>query len=51
MYRVRTDNLMEISLWGIVIPAFVFITSFVITWMLYRHFANQAEGDGISNTE
>lgn len=27
--------------WGIIIPAFVFLVSFVTTWMLYRHFANQ----------
>ncbi len=42
---------MDVSLWGIVIPAFVFIVSFVITWMLYRHFADQADGEGVSNVE
>jgi hypothetical protein len=35
---------MVISFWGIVIPALVFIISFVITWLLYRHFARQTEG-------
>jgi hypothetical protein len=30
---------MEISLWGVVVPAFVFLISFVTTYLLYRHFA------------
>lgn len=32
---------MEYSIWGVVVPAFVFTVSFVITWLLYRHFARQ----------
>ena len=32
---------MEVSVWGIVIPALVFTISFTVTWLLYRHFAKQ----------
>lgn len=35
----------EVSLWGTVIPAAIFITSFVVTWLLYRHFAKQVDGE------
>ena len=27
--------------WGIVIPAVVFGVSFVLTWLLYRHFSRR----------
>ncbi len=30
-------------LFGIIIPAVVFIFSFSITWLLYRHFAKKQE--------
>lgn len=30
-------------LFGILIPAAVFIFSFVMTWLLYRHFAKKEE--------
>jgi len=26
---------------GILIPALVFVTSFVVTWLLYRHFSKE----------
>ncbi len=32
-----------ISVWGVVVPAFVLITSFIVTWMLYRHFSKPHE--------
>lgn len=30
---------------GILIPMFVFIVSFVITWILYRHFSKHVDKD------
>lgn len=38
------ENAPEISsIWGIIIPGAVFIVSFTMTWLLYRHFANQGK--------
>jgi len=31
---------------GIVIPAVVFLISFVVTWMLYRHFSRTSPPGG-----
>jgi len=28
-------------LWGIGIPAFIFLVAFAVTWFLYRHFASK----------
>jgi len=34
----------NINVWlGILIPAGIFITSFVVTYLLYRHFARELE--------
>lgn len=32
---------MDSSLLGVVIPLLVFLVSFVVTWMLYRHFSKR----------
>ena len=29
----------RIPWWGIIVPAAIFIIAFVVTWLLYRHFA------------
>ena len=29
-------------IWGIGVPAFIFIVAFVVTWLLYRHFSRQS---------
>ncbi len=34
---------MNFSIWGVVIPAIVFVISFTVTWLLYRHFAKKAD--------
>jgi hypothetical protein len=26
---------------GIIIPAFIFLISFVVTWLLYKHFSSK----------
>jgi hypothetical protein len=31
------------NLFGIVIPLFVFVFSFVVTWLLYRHFSRKPD--------
>jgi len=28
-------------LWGIIIPGIIFAISFVLTWMLYKHFSRR----------
>jgi hypothetical protein len=42
---LQTAERAAVSLWGVVIPATIFVISFVVTWYLYRHFAKQV-GDG-----
>ncbi len=34
-----------LPVWGIVIPALVFIFSFGITWLLYKHFSKELHQD------
>lgn len=34
---------MEYSVIGIVVPGLVFIVSFTLTWMLYRHFSKEPQ--------
>ena len=29
-------------LWGILVPALIFVVAFAITWKLYRHFSGRA---------
>jgi hypothetical protein len=33
----------EISIWGVIIPALIFIVAFLMTLTLYRHFAGQQQ--------
>ncbi|MCI0470936.1 MAG: hypothetical protein L0Y73_04700, partial [Candidatus Aminicenantes bacterium] len=43
--RIKREGEKQMNkiIFGIVIPALVFIFSFVITWLLYRHFARGAQ--------
>lgn len=37
-----------ISLWGIIIPALIFIFSFIVTYLLYRHFSKEVDDASVS---
>lgn len=34
------------TFWTWVVPVLLFVLTFVATWLLYRHFANQGPKDG-----
>jgi len=31
----------QVPWWGIIVPSIILLTAIGVTWMLYRHFANQ----------
>ena len=36
--QTATANL----IWGVGVPALIFLIAFVVTWLLYRHFSERA---------